>query len=289
MSLSMIELVRRHGTPAVAFVHDDWLDYGREVDGWTRVFARRSGRLASAAERLVGVPARVDLERAARYVFVSETTRRRARDAGIVPASTGVAHSGIAPSFLDPAPEREWGWSLLYVGRLDERKGVDTTVAALAHLPAAARLTLVGGWDAREEARLRDLAASHGVGSRVRFAGQRSRAEVHAAYGEADVVVFPVRWEEPWGLVPLEAMARGRPVVATGRGGSGEYLRDGENALLFEAGNALALAEVVSRLADPSLRTRLREGGLETAPLHTEDHFNESVLRELQSAVSDAR
>ena len=52
------------------------------------------------------------------------------------------------------------------------------------------------------------------------------------------MVVFPVRWEEPWGLVPIEAMARGRPVVATGRGGSGEYLRDGENCVLFEADDA---------------------------------------------------
>jgi glycogen(starch) synthase len=287
MSLSMLERVRRAGIPAVAFVHDDWLGYGPEVDGWIRVFAHRSGRLASLAERIVGAPARVDLARAARYVFVSETTRRRAREAGVDPKSSGIAHSGIDPDFIDPAPEREWSWSLLYVGRLDERKGVDTAVAALGHLPDAATLTLLGGWDENEEARLRQLAATDGVASRVRFGGQRSRAEVHAAYADADVVVFPVRWEEPWGLVPLEAMARGRPVVATGRGGSGEYLRDGRNALLFEAGDAAALAAAVERLAgDAALRRRLLEGGLETAPLHTEDRFNEAVLGELRSAAA---
>jgi hypothetical protein len=104
-------------------------------------------------------------------------------------------------------------------------------VEALVHVPEAATLTVLGGWDEGEESRLRELAERHGVAARVTFRGQRSRADVHAAYADADLVVFPVRWEEPWGLVPLEAMARGRPVVATGRGGSGEYLREGGNRL----------------------------------------------------------
>src|SRR5205807_1934001 len=137
---------------------------------------------------------------------------------------TAVAHSGIHEDFLDPAPEADWQWRLLYVGRLDPRKGVDTAVAALARLPDGAVLELIGGWDRAEEDRLRALARDAGVGDRVRFAGHLGRPDIIAAYGRADVVVFPVVWEEPWGLVPLEAMARGRPVVATGRGGSAEYL-----------------------------------------------------------------
>jgi glycogen(starch) synthase len=287
MSLSMLERVRLERIPAVAFVHDDWLDYGRHVDGWTRVFGRRKGKVVQLAERLTGAPARVDLEHAARYIFVSDTTRRRAIDAGVRLASTGIAHSGIDPGFLDPAPEREWDWSLLYVGRLDERKGADTAVESLTELPEAS-LTLVGGWDAREEARLRELAAGLGVEGRTHFAGQRSREEVRESYAGADVVVFPVRWEEPWGLVPLESMARGRPVVATGRGGSGEYLRDGQNALLFEAGDSAALAQAIRRLsADPQLRRELRDAGLRTAADHTEDHFNAAVLRELEAAAGE--
>jgi glycosyltransferase involved in cell wall biosynthesis len=285
MSLSMLETVRRRGIPAVAFVHDDWLDYGRTADGWTGLFGARLKWAAPLAEHMAGAPTRVDLEHAARYVFVSDTTRRRALAAGVRMASTGVAHSGIDPGFVDPAPPREWGWSLLYVGRLDERKGVHTAVAALAELPEAATLTIAGGWNEDEKARLVELAGRLGAVDRVRFLGQRTRAQVRADYAEADAVVFPVIWEEPWGLVPLEAMARGRPVVATGRGGSGEYLRDGENALLFEAEDPAALARALTRLAeDPGLRERLRAGGLETAPRHTEDALNEAVLRELVSA-----
>jgi glycosyltransferase involved in cell wall biosynthesis len=99
--------------------------------------------------------------------------------------------------------------------------------------------------------------------------------------------VFPVRWQEPWGLVPLEAMARGRPVVATGRGGSAEYLRDGENCVLFEADDPAALAAAVRRLAsDSQLRIRLREDGLATAPSYTEPLFNEAVERALQDETT---
>jgi glycogen synthase len=79
--------------------------------------------------------------------------------------------------------------------------------------------------------------------------------------------------------VPLEAMGRGRPVVATGRGGSGEYLRDGENCVLFAAGDAEGLASALSRLAaDPALRARLRDGGLATAERHTAPRFEARVV-----------
>ena len=94
----------------------------------------------------------------------------------------------------------------------------------------------------------------------------RSRGELPDIYAGSDVVLFPVRWQEPWGLVPLEAMALGRPVIATGQGGSGEYLRDQENCLLVPPGDPRAIAAAVRRLADdPQLRARIRTGGLATA------------------------
>jgi glycogen synthase len=284
MSLTLLERVRRRGLPAVAFVHDDWLDYGPRVDGWLKLFTGpRRGRVAAPAERLLRMPTRVDFDSAARYVFVSERTRRRALDAGRAPRASAIAHSGIDPSYLDPRPERPWQWRLLYVGRIDERKGIATVVDALAQLPQAT-LTIVGEGDPAAEEKLRQQADRLGVADRIQLDGFRTRAELPEAYEAADVVVFPVIWEEPWGLVPLEAMALGRPVIATGRGGSGEYLRDSDNALLFEAGDADALAGAVRRLADdPALRARLRDGGLRTAPLHTEDVFNAAVASELEA------
>jgi glycosyltransferase involved in cell wall biosynthesis len=80
-------------------------------------------------------------------------------------------------------------------------------------------------------------------------------------------------------------MGVGRPVVATGRGGSGEYLRDGENALLFEADDERALAAQLTRLAnDEPLRGRLCANGLETARKHTaaaHDARATAILEEL--------
>jgi glycogen(starch) synthase len=286
LSLTLIDAVRRRGLPSAGFVHDDWLDYGRHVDGWLGLFGGHKRVAVPLAERLAGVPAMVDFGAAARWVFVSEATHRRAQALGLALLDTAVAHSGIDPAFLDAAPEREWGWRLLYVGRLDERKGVHTAIEALVHLPNEATLSIAGGWDAAEKERLGALAERLGVADRVRFEGQLHRAALHAAYGGADAVVFPVIWDEPWGLVPLEAMARGRPVVATGRGGSAEYLRDGENCVLFPAGDARALAAAIDRLAgDPGLRSRLRAAGLGTAPRHTDERFNAAVERHLLERI----
>jgi glycogen synthase len=287
LSLTLIEAVRRKRLPAVAFVHDDWLLYGPEVDGWLHLFGGRKAVAAPPAERLAGIPAHVDLAGAALWVFVSEATRRRARTLEL--GRTDVAHSGIDAAFLEPAPARDWDWCLLYVGRLDERKGVHTAIEALCHLPEDARLRVVGGWDESEAGRLRRLAERLGVGGRVAFDGQLPREALHAVYAAADAVLFPVVWEEPWGLVPLEAMGVGRPVVATGRGGSGEYLEDGENCLLFRAGDAEELARAVRRVAaDAPLRARLRAAGRETAARHTEAAFNQAVEGFLADAAQPA-
>lgn len=289
LPLTLLESVRRRRLPAVAFVADEWLDYGRWADGWTSVFTGRRARLAPLAERLVGIPATADLGRAATYLFVSEHTRRHALGLGLGLERTAVAHLGVDAAFYDPAPEVEWGWRLLYVGRIDVRKGADTAIEALGRLPGEARLEVVGAWDRHEEERLRALAAHLGVAARVHFAGHREHHELPEVYGGADAVVFPVNWDEPWGLVPLEAMAKGRPVVATGRGGSAEYLRDGENCLLFAAGDADALAGVLCRLAgDAALRGRLREGGLATAPRHTAAGFHHAVEEAVLAAAGRA-
>jgi glycosyltransferase involved in cell wall biosynthesis len=270
----------------VAFVHDEWLDYGRHTDQWLRLFYGRKGVLAPVAERLLGGPARLDYGAAGRYVFVSEFIRLRALALHPGLRDTAVAHSGIDPRFLSAAPRPEWRGRLLYVGRLHPDKGIEDAVAALGRLPGAT-LTFAGSWDPRDEASLERRVAALGVGDRVTMLGQRSPAEVAELYRSHDALLFPVRWEEPWGLVPLEAMASGCPVVATARGGSGEYLRDGENALIVPARDPDGLAAAVRRLAgEPALRERLRAGGLETAPRHTEPIFNAQVEAHLRGYLA---
>ena len=110
------------------------------------------------------------------------------------------------------------------------------------------------------------VAARHGVADRVRWRVS-APDRVPAAYAAADALLFPVTWPEPWGLVPLEAMAIGRPVVVSAAaGGTGEYARAGDNALVVAPEDPGALAAAVRRLADePGLRERLVAGGRATA------------------------
>src|SRR5207247_7592583 len=167
-------------------------------------------------------------------------------------------------------------------------KGVETAIRALPSLPNAT-LTLVGSGDALFMAELEQLVAGLGLEGRVVFA-RRSRAELPATYADCDVLLFPTLWEEPWGLVPLEAMAMGRPVVATGTGGSAEYLRDERNCLVFRpADDPGALAAAIRRLAgDESLRRRLRGGGVETARTYTVERFDEKVATAIAERAGTA-
>ena len=112
---------------------------------------------------------------------------------------------------------------LLTLGRLVERKGIDTAIDALPQLPGT-ELVVAGGprkdllsGDA-EYRRLRDIARDRGVSDRVRFTGAVLREQVPGLIRSADVVVC-TPWYEPFGITPLEAMACGVPVVASGVGG----------------------------------------------------------------------
>jgi glycogen synthase len=287
MSLSLLAQVRRAGIPSVGVVGDDWMLYGPRVDAWTRLWRRAVvGLGAGVAERIIGVPARVDIDNSARWLFISQYTLAAARSAGISVRDATVAHPGVDPALFAARTPEEWRWRLLYCGRIEERKGVSTAVRTLASLPAEATLTLDGDGPEAQTRSLRALASELGVGDRVRF--QRSpRSELPRVYAAADAVVFPVTWREPWGLVPLEAMAVGRPVLASrAGGGAAEYLKDGVNCLQFEPGDADGLADALRRLgAEAELRDRLRAGGRDTAARFTDTSFHDALERELAAAV----
>lgn len=288
MSLSLLEQARRMGLPAACAVVDDWVLYGPEVDAWSR-WTRRLGPLASAGlERLAGVPGRGDLERCARWLFASETLRRGAHAAGRAMPEATIAHPGIDQELFGAPrePRDRWDWRLLYCGRIEERKGIVTAIEALPHLPEQAKLTVLGSGHDEHLRELEGLAGRLDVAGRVSFE-RRPRSQLPAAYAQADATLFPVLWEEPFGLVPLESMAMGTPVLATGRGGSGEYLRDGENCLIFEGdGGGEALAEAVRRLAqDAGLRRQLHANGLVTAARFGSERFDRAVEASLVSTL----
>ncbi|MDQ3457472.1 MAG: glycosyltransferase [Actinomycetota bacterium] len=158
---------------------------------------------------------------------------------------------------LRPAARRR---HLLTVGRLVERKGVADVIMALAGLPDDVDLLVAGGpgpdaLDADPEVeRLRKVAAGCGVTDRVRFLGAVARTAMPALFRSADVVVA-VPWYEPFGIVPLEAMACARPVVASAVGGMLDSVVPGITGELVPPQDPAALARTLRPLlADPALR-----------------------------------
>jgi len=269
MSLGLLTTLEQRRLPLVLSICDDWLCYGPNLDAWTRLFPQRpaAARLVSAA---TGLPTRLPRLAAAAFCFVSDFTRRYAHAhawPGISIDIETVVYSGIdRTDFPDTRPNSgPWDWRLLYVGRVDHRKGIETLMRALALLPPEASLEIIGRGSDDYINSLRALADASGVSGRVRF-GVVDRSELRDTYAAADVCVFPSEWDEPFGLVPVEAMACGTPVVATGTGGSAEFLRDTGNCLRFPPGDASALAGAVRRLAEsPDLRARLVAHGAVTA------------------------
>ncbi|MEU8400170.1 glycosyltransferase [Nonomuraea sp. NPDC048892] len=107
---------------------------------------------------------------------------------------------------------------VLSIGRMVPRKGVDTVLRAMRRLPGADLVIAGGGHGDDESVRLRELADGYGMGERVHVIGSVPRTHVPALMRSADVVVS-VPWYEPFGMVPVEAMACGVPVVASAVGG----------------------------------------------------------------------
>ena len=277
MSMSLLEQVQRTGYSSVAIVMDDWPSYGPRVDAWQRPLSGHA-RLGRLVERMTGVPTLRDLRSLTNWVFISRHQRERTEQAiGPLPAAR-VAHAGVDEGLFRPAPEHPWRWRLLYCGRIDPHKGIDLAIASLPLLPAEATLSVVGDGDRAHRDELEQAAQELGVADRVRFE-RVPRDRVPEVFATHDALLFPVRWEEPWGLVPLEAMAVGLLVVASGRGGSAEYFVDGDNCLLADPdAGPEPIAEALRRLAgDAELRQTLRSGGLRTAERYPDTAFATAV------------
>ncbi|WP_130494116.1 glycosyltransferase [Motilibacter rhizosphaerae] len=202
---------------------------------------------------------------------VAELVRMGARRTSIsvVPCGVDVEHfTPTGPRLELPTTGRRH--RLLVVGRLVARKGVDDVIRAMARLRDT-ELVVAGGPPAAEmdidpeAVRLREVAARAGVLDRVVFLGQVTRDRMPALMRSVDALVT-VPWYEPFGIVPLEAMACGLPVVASAVGGLVDTVVDGTTGLLVPPRNPEALAETLRRLlADPVRREAFGFAGVDRA------------------------
>jgi glycosyltransferase involved in cell wall biosynthesis len=206
---------------------------------WERIAARWTTALVcvSDAERVAGVEHGV---RAAYEVVPNGVDLAQFTPAGVQARSAARLALGLATD----APV------VTCVGRLDDQKGQATLIRAWADVvrdAPASRLLLVG--DGPRRAELERLAREVAPGTVV-FTGTRS--DVERCYAAADVVAFSSRWGEAMALTPLEAMASGRPVVATDVAGIRESLGDGCGAVVPPGDEAALARELSARLADPA-------------------------------------
>ena len=192
------------------------------------------------------------------------------------PTRLALVPCGVDTEKFRPAKKREARKQLglpeevltvVYVGRLVPRKGVDTLVEAFALLSRGlargldARLVVVGGepvtGESPEAERLSTLARKLGIEERVAFAGSRPQKELYLYYGAADVSVTVPHYE-PFGMTPLEAMACATPVIGSRVGGIKTSVADGKSGYLVPPKSAEALASRLLRLlSDKDLRNRM--------------------------------
>ena len=213
--------------------------------------------------------------RAALFLCVSEFIREQAIAAGYPAAKLLVHHIGIDAETFHPASTATPSNTVLFVGRLTEKKGCEYLIRAMAvtqqRYPAA-QLIIIGDGPLRSS--LQHLAATLGV--QANFAGALHHAAVRNHISAARVFVLPSVTanngdSEGLGMVQLEAQCMGVPVVATYHGGIPEGIVDGPSGLLSDERDVPALAHNILRLLqDDALHTDLSRRGIQLV----QQHFN---------------
>jgi glycogen(starch) synthase len=258
-----VRLLHERNVPVFYMLHDRWVLYERPGSvfvPWARaerIAVRALGEPPIAAEGVVCFNSRWLRDEHARLGW-------RSSEAHIVPC-------GLPARLVEQAaaidPNGRGVERLLFAGRIDPSKGLHDAVAALADLPVEVTLTIAGPATRPEYAeRVRAQAAELGVGDRVQWLGELTRPALLDAFATHDVLVYPSREAESFGLGILEAQAAGLVAVTSAPGGPREFLVSGANCLLHEPGDPGGLAAAICRLREePGLAERVRAGGRQTA------------------------
>jgi glycosyltransferase involved in cell wall biosynthesis len=220
-----------------------------------------SKRLSPGRNPLLRAVVRRVLNSCAQVVAISEDIKRRARDDLSCRTPIEVIHYGLTPPTFDKEGREELGIPrdavvLITIARLIKRKALGDVLQAMALVDEPAlRLLIIG--EGPEQERLVDLAKSLGLVQQVDFLGPIWGEKKFQYLEAADIFVLP-SLHEGFGLVYLEAMHCGLPVVASSTGGQTDFLRDGETGFLVPVGDVQALAHSLERLAkDEALRRKM--------------------------------
>jgi glycosyltransferase involved in cell wall biosynthesis len=154
--------------------------------------------------------------------------------------------------------------TMLFIGRFRELKGYETFIRALGQLPKNVNGLMVGDYSEIDRAMVQRIATESGCVDRLQLEGWASRDAIRNVYARATVMVFPSLWAETLGIVGLEALACGVPVVASDVGGVREWLHDQATGLLVQPNDPAFLAKAVGSIVNsPSMRDAMGRRGIQ--------------------------
>ncbi len=202
-------------------------------------------------------------------------------------ANNGIAHRRVIPLFTTLEPASGTGHEdrrrVVFAGRIVPPKGVSVLIKAARDVEG--EFVICGeGWELEQ---LRALAVKLSVAERVRFPGWLAPDELARELAEASIVVVPSVWPEPFGLVGIEALSAGRPVVASATGGVEDWLDDGLSGLLAAPGDASDLASKLNvLLEDPGRQRDMGEAGRRRVAERFSKSRHVEAIRDAYSAAS---
>ncbi|MFW5943604.1 MAG: glycosyltransferase family 4 protein, partial [Chloroflexota bacterium] len=237
-----------------------------------------------------------------RAICVSEAVRQILIDAGLPFHDAQVIHGGTRLNgfrSIRPRSFDDGQLKLLYAGQLAQHKGVHTAIEAVAKLVHGqgvrdVHLNVVGAGHPVYERSLARLVKRKQLDSFVTLKGRVDKEQMPDVLAQADVLLFPSIYEEPFARMTQEAMLAGLVVVGTTTGGTKEILDEGYNGLTFPAGDAEQLARQVSRLVyNPEfcrrLSTNARRTVLDNYTLDTMVARIEAYLQQIMVETDDNR
>ena len=297
LSYSLLFKIQKLGVPAAFYIFEHWLTRLHEnvtpegfslyLEPWIGFWMKREkSALMKAAKgilggllSLFGFTVQFKPFLLTNVHFASRMLKEDALIAGLPVENAKVIYYGLNLeegqfSALALEPPRDGNAArvslkLLYVGNLISTKGPHTVLQACGLLDAKGmdfRLTIAGKkLDETYYDELLQSVDALQLTSKVRFELNLLRGDLNGLYKDHHILIIPSIWKEPMGMVFLEGMIAGIPVIHTGVGGSSEVVKDGENCLLFPPGNHESLAQQIQRLAqDRNLYAQLSAGGKKT-------------------------
>ncbi len=203
-----------------------------------------------------------------------------------------IIYNGLdAKDFATMPKRRSTVPTVLFVGGLEPRKGLEHLFLAMERVSKdqpTARLVAVAkaGFRGVDNASwFETLADRIGIRDRIIMLESVEQQDLMQLYADSDLLVLPSR-NEGWGLSLMEAMACGKPVVASRVGGIPELVRDGIEGILVEQGDVISLAEAISRiLEDSNLADKLGQAGRDRIKQFTWDSAADTVLAEYRRAI----